>query len=89
MKVDNVRVDYKEGETPTLHVVSGKYLGLEFKIGAVSFPDGDSPVMNYEYEILTEGVEHSEDLGNEIGELIAEMIQNMMKENNLIYANGT
>lgn len=89
MKTDNVRIEYKDGETPTLHVVNGKYLGLAFKIGSVNFPDDDQPIMQYDYEILSEGVEHSEDLGNEIGELIAEMIQNMLKENSLVYANGT
>ena len=68
-----------------------EFNNVVFNFGAVEFPDENEPILRFDYNII-EGdvkVNKQKDFENTIGDILVELIEQALKNKDLIYKGGT
>lgn len=66
---------------------AGKFIGCVFSYGAVSF--GEDDTMNFEYDVHSGTPEPKEEFEKVIGDLLVDMITNLLKQGGVVFKGGT
>ena len=88
MKKFNV-VDFKGN--PAIKLLDNQFEGILVSLGRVAFhEEGDSCRMSFDYEILDDNDESYtlEELKQELGDIIIDMITEGVEKNDLVYTGG-
>jgi hypothetical protein len=85
MKTSDVTIH----QNSEITVNNGPFAGTIFTFGDVSFPDENQPILSFRYYLIKGDVERSKEFEKEIGDLLVELIQEGLKNNEIIYRGGT
>jgi hypothetical protein len=82
------------GKVHVLELGEGPFSGVQFYYGGVSFAideANDRATMNFDYDVIrgTINPDHVETFENEIGEILASLIEEQNEKNTLVYHGGT
>ena len=75
--IDKAHVEYLEGDdgVPYLRIIDGEFTGISLKIGAISFPDEDQPVMQFQYDIIEGTLDDVRLFENALGDFIVRLLE--------------
>jgi hypothetical protein len=76
-------------DMPYIRVLSDPWVGVCVKTGAISFPDENEPVMQFEYDIIEGVVEDKQVFEQRLGDFIVSVIEEQLKTKSLLYTGGT
>lgn len=85
MKTSDVTIN----QNSEITVKNGPFAGTIFTFGDVSFPDENQPILSFRYYLIKGDVERSKEFEKEIGDLMVDLIQEGLKNNEIIYHGGT
>ena len=68
-----------------------EFNNVVFNFGAVEFPDENEPILRFDYNIIEGDVKlnKQKDFENTIGDILVELIEQALKNKDLIYKGGT
>lgn len=85
-------IDYynAEGESiRALEVQTGQFVGTVYSYGEVKFPEGEEPILWFEYTIHeSKGDTNSEEFKNFIGDILVEIIDHYLETQEIVFKGG-
>ena len=81
-------IDTEGNKVIAIELTSGECSGLIYSYGAVSFPDQDEPILQFEYTLHEGVVSDNEKFKNIIGDILVEIIEESVKNKDTIFAGG-
>lgn len=84
--------DYKIVNDEVVQLVEGPYEGVTFKYGKVQLIPNevdDNLTISFEYDLLDGQPTNVQQFEQYIGQLLHEMIEEMVAENKIVYTGGT
>lgn len=84
----NVEFLVGDDDIPFFRINSGVYEGLAVCFGAVSFPDGDEPILQFEYTLLEGLVDDTDAFVKHLGDFLVTIIEERLRTGELLYKNG-
>lgn len=74
-----------------IHLLEGEYKGVNFNFGKVSFQEeGDGMIMSFEYDLRENAtVDDTTKFEKTIGDLLLEIIEQNLRNNDILYKGGT
>lgn len=84
------QVEYLEGDEglPFIRILDEAYAGVCVRLGAVSFPDEDEPVMQFQYDIIEGAVSDIKTFEQDLGDFIVSAIEERLRAKSLLFAGG-
>lgn len=89
-----LKIEYNETKEGVVEITikEGDFNGVTFSYGKVWFPDSDSPILSFNYDLKTEvkwTPMQCKTFEKLIGDLLQELLTAAMKEEALIFKGGT
>lgn len=72
-------------------VTAGQFEGIVYRLGDVSFPDEDEPILQFSYDIIDGELSESDKPVFEkfVGDSIVQMLEEQLRKGELVYHGGT
>jgi hypothetical protein len=91
--LNDIKVEPYEDNEYSITLLSTDDVGIKYKYGKVSFDDAEDgsgeAIMNFDYDIISGTPRDLEVFHNTIGSVLQLMIENMIKDNSVVFAGGT
>jgi hypothetical protein len=71
-----------------IEIDSGDFAGIQYTIGEVSFPDGDEPILHFNYDIIKGSVVDKSAFEKFVGDTLVKMIEESLRENTTVFKGG-
>ena len=72
-----------------IKILSGEFAGVVYRIGEVSFPDEDEPILHFSYDIVWGDVDDKPAFEKFIGDSIVEMLKEQLAKGEAVFKGGT
>lgn len=71
-------------------ILNGEYAGVVYKLGSVSFPDSEEPIMQFTYDIVSgsELIDDTKKFEQFIGDAIVEMLKEQLQKHETVFKGG-
>lgn len=91
--LNDIKVEPYEDNEYSITLLSTDDVGIKYKYGKVSFEDAedgsDEAIMNFDYDIISGTPRDLEVFHKTIGTVLQLMIENMIKDNSVVFSGGT
>lgn len=72
-----------------IKINSGRFAGVSYTLGEVSFPDEDEPILQFHYDIVDGEPDDVAAFEKFIGDALVEMLKKSLEEGTTVYKGGT
>lgn len=91
--LNDIKVEPYEDNEYSITLLSTDDVGIKYKYGKVSFDDAEDgsgeAIMNFDYDIISGTPRDLEVFHKTIGSVLQLMIENMIKDNSVVFSGGT
>ncbi len=71
-----------------IKILNGEFAGVVYRIGEVSFPDEDEPLLRFSYDIVWGDVDDIQAFEKFIGDSIVEMLKEQLAKGEAVFKGG-